>query len=524
MSSKPITTNKQDDRSRPASWQPPRESAPSVMREDEQSFPRTVGMVGAAFVIFGGMALALNLSGRTVRLGVDWSAFCLALGLCGLLFHAAFDRDVQFRRMYMAFAYLLLVVGTFLCLLKYPAGAWGGQFRYGFLCLVLAPIFLLAFLRNETDAFIRNVAELTLGGAGAAMALIGLLGGNIRGEFLLPYGLLLALLGLVYLAAFVGTRGISNDLAYQTSRVMAAMGLLVLLVALLRTFLPGTPGYFLSYGILLLVLGTLYLLTGVGLFSDSPLAVLTRRELGAFFYSPMAYLTLFGFTVAAGLSFWVFLRGLADPRNAPVEPIVRSYIFALFPVIVLIFAVPVLTMRLLSEEQRSGTLEVLLTAPVSEPMVVLSKFFAALIGYLVVWLPFGLFLVAIPLAGGNPFDYRPLFSFGLAMLISGAGFISMGLFFSSLTRNQVASGVLTFAGMLALTTVYWAADYVKQAREAAGSTGGGWDVVFNHMSYLELWFNSLEGKVIPRDLLFFVSLTVMCLFLTVKVLESRKWR
>jgi hypothetical protein len=423
----------------------------------------------------------------------------------------------------MAFAYALLIVGTFLCILPYPTKTWGGQFRYGFLCLLLSPVFMLAFLRNETDQFVRNVAELTLGGAGVVMALVGLVGGNIRGDFLLPYGLVLGLLGLVYLAAFVGTRTISSDLAFQVSRGMAAAGLLVLLVALVRTFLPGPQGYFLSYGVLLIALGVLYLLVGVGLYSDATLVVLTRRELGAFFYSPMAYLTLIGFTVAAGFSFWIFVSGLSDRRNVPVEPVVRNYIFALFPVIVLIFAVPVLTMRLLSEEQRSGTLEVLLTAPVSEPMVVLSKFIAALIGYLVVWAPFGLFLIAIPLTGGNAFDYRPLFSFGLAMLVSGAGFISMGLFFSSLTRNQVASGVLTFAGMLALTTVYWAADYVKQSRDVAGS-GGGWDVVFSHMSYLELWYNSLEGKVIPRDLLFFLSLTVMCLFLTVKVLESRKWR
>jgi ABC-type transport system involved in multi-copper enzyme maturation permease subunit len=521
MSSKAITKDKQDERNRQGGWQPPPESAPSVLREDEPGLPRTLGMAGAALVIFGGMALAFNLSGRLVRVNVTWSAVFLALGLCGLLFHAAFDRDVQFRRMYMAFAYALLIIGTFLCIFPYPTKVWGGQFRYGFLCLLLSLFFMLAYLRNETDRFVRNVAELTVGGAGAVMVLIGLVGGNVRGEFLLPYGLLLSILGVVYLTAFVGVRGTSSDLAYNAGRAIAALGLLVMLIALVRTFLPATPrGYFLSYGLVLLVIGLIYAVVGFCLFSDSSLVVLTRREIGAFFYSPIAYLTVLGFTVAAWVSFSNFIDGLTERGGPlPVEPVVRNYIFALFPVIVLIFAVPVLTMRLLSEEQRSGTLEVLLTAPVDESVVVLSKFFGAFVAYLTAWLPFGLFLLAIPLAGGNAFDYRPLFSFALALVVSGAGFIGMGLFFSSLTKSQVASGVLTFAGMAALTAVYFTAYQAKQ-----NNPGGAWDVVLSHMSYLDLWFRSLEGKVIPRDLLFFPSLAVMCLFLTVKVLESRKWR
>ena len=170
----------------------------------------------------------------------------------------------------------------------------------------------------------------------------------------------------------------------------------------------------------------------------------------------MAYLVLLGFSVALV----ALLQQLLDRRPGhlgrvtPIEPIVQNYLVALFPVISLIFIVPVLTMRLLSEEQRSGTLEVLLTAPVEESVIVLSKFLAALLTYLVVWMPFALYLLTIPLAGGNPFDYRPLISFLAATLATGAAFIGMGLFFSSLTNNQVASGVLSFAGMLLLTLIY----------------------------------------------------------------------
>ena len=79
--------------------------------------------------------------------------------------------------------------------------------------------------------------------------------------------------------------------------------------------------------------------------------------------------------------------------------------------------------------QRSGTMEVLLTAPVDETTVVFSKFLAGLITFLVVWAPFGLYLVTIPVSGGTPFDYRPLLSFFITLVVTGAGFIGMGLGF-----------------------------------------------------------------------------------------------
>jgi hypothetical protein len=495
----------------------PGDLGPSDIRQDEPTLPRTLGMIGAALVIFGGMALGFNLYGKNVRVGTGWAVLLLALGLAGLLFHAAFDRDIQFRRMYLAFGCATLALGAILCVFPRPEA--GALFRFGVPCLILSLLFILAFLRNETDDSMRNIAQMILGIAGGLMAIVGLAGGNIRGEFLLPFGLVLSLLGLIYLAAFVGTRGISNDIAYQTALGLAGAGLLVVLVSLGRSLFGSTgSNYFVSYGSLLLLVGLLYTCFGAGLASDMPLFVLTRRELGSFFFSPMAYLVLVGFAFFTWLSYYTFVRGLleVDPRNPPIEPIVQNYIVALFPVFLVIVTVPLLTMRLLSEEQRSGTLEVLLTAPVDETLIVLSKFLAALLTYLILWIPFGLYLLAIPLAGGNPFDYRPLLSFFAALVATGAAFISMGLFFSSLTKNQIASGVLTFTGMGVLTFLYFAA---HQAPE-----GTAWRPVLTHMSYLHLWVGTLEGKITPRFFLFPLSMTVLFLFLTVKVLESRKWR
>jgi hypothetical protein len=514
MSGKTVT-ERQEEQPRPAGWGGAREVAPSVLREDEPNLARVAGMIGAALVIFGGMALIFNLSGRLqARLGTGWASLMVAVGLCGLLLHAAFDRDVQFRRVYMVFGLGLLGVGGLLCLLALREGQQG-LFRYGVPCLLLCPLFLLAFLRNEDFPAVRNLAEYALGGAGAVMAIVGLFGANLRGDFLLPYGLILALLGLFFVGSFVGARGISDDRAHRVAVALSLVGLIVILVALVRSFLPSAR-YFESYGFLLVLIGMLYVGVGAGLASDSAIAVMTRREIGAFFYSPMAYLVLFGFCIVSYVNYFSFLVRLLEPDFPHFEPIIGEYFWDLLPVLTAVFMVPILTMRLLSEEQRSGTMEVLLTAPVNEPGVVLSKFLAAYFTYLVIWLPFGLYLAAIPLGGGEPFDYRPLLSFFIVIAATGAGFIAMGLFFSSLTRNQVASGVLAFAGMLVLTGFA-----VGQWSTPRGST---WNVVFSHLSYLNAWRLGLRGELVPRDLVFPLSLAVLFLFLTVKVLESRKWR
>jgi ABC-type transport system involved in multi-copper enzyme maturation permease subunit len=318
-------------------------------------------------------------------------------------------------------------------------------------------------------------------------------------------------------------------------RLIGLAGLVVLLVAAARSIYPpvaswlrgggaGGPQDYLvgGGGLLLMVLGFLYVAVSVGLCSDRPFVVMTRRELGAFFYSPIAYFVLIAFVLAAGINFVSFISGIAqfqvESGRGMAEPIVRNYFVSLWPVISVLIAVPVLTMRLLSEEQRAGTLEVMLTAPVEETTLVLSKFTAALLMFLTVCIPFGLMLVALRLVGDKPFDARPLLAFFVGLVITGAGFVAMGLFFSALTRNQVAAAVLTFVGMLALLFVY----IFKFILPPTVSTI--WNPVLTHISFLDVWVTTLEGKILPNLLLFHISLAVVCLFLTVKWLESRKWR
>jgi ABC-2 type transport system permease protein len=509
------------------SWRDQPDTGPSVMRGDEPMVARGIALVGVGAIVLGGMALALQTAGRATPMGLGWATFLLTVGIGALLFHAAFDRDVQYRRLYMGFGYLCLAVGGFLAVVPYDkVGALFGQ---GYLCLFLGLLFLLAFLRNEDDAWMRTLAENVIGGAGAIMVLVGLIGGNVKGDFLLPIGLLLALLGVIYLTAFVGSRGIGDNLAYRAGLGLGALGVLVFLVALGRSLLPPLfyrwhwtqmppPAYFVPYGAVLTVVGVLYVCISLLMCSENRLVVMTRRELGSLFYSPIAYVVLFVYVFFHWYAYFMVILNMLN-RDVPwIEPIVRNFILQWPNVIATVVVVPVLTMRLLSEEKRSGTLEVLLTAPVDEPAVVVSKFLAAWMMYLVMWLPFALFLIYFRIGGGAPFDYHPMFSFTVGLAATGAAFVSMGVFFSSLTRSQIASGLLSVVGMLGLTVVYILGDMLGDLAPSSN-----WVKVLKHMSYIDVWLDTLRGRLLPLQILFFLSLAVVWLFLSVKVLEARKW-
>jgi hypothetical protein len=490
------------------------EIAPSVMLDDDLVMPRAVGTIAGGLALFGGLALAMNLYGWARAIDTGWSLVVLALGMAGLLYHAAFDRDLQFRRLYMSFALLCLGVGLLLVFVPYPKTV-GQQLPWGIPLLLLGLLFYLCFHRNETEQSLRGPIEMVFGVAGGLMGLVGF-GISIFNEaFYLPTGFVLTLISLLFLVAFVATRGTADDVGYYGSLGLGAFGLLIVLLVLARTFLTTNGGvFFIGTGFVMLLVAGLYIAVGVGMALDWSLFVLTRRELASFFLSPIAYLALFGFCMLAWLSFVFFVNGIYG--QAVPEPILRHYIISYFPVFGQLFIVPVLTMRLLSEEQRAGTLEVLLTAPVDEPVVVLSKFLSGWITYLLVWLPFALVLLAIPASGSPMFDYRPMLSFSLALAVTGAMFISMGLFCSSLTSSQIGSGVLSFIGMVLFTLVFWFTD--------ESLVGAALAPIMKHISFMDTWRTAMFGRVVLREYLFPLSATALFLFMTVKVLESRKWR
>jgi ABC-2 type transport system permease protein len=533
MSSNLVTTEQQDrPPDGPNLGAPMPEVAPSTLREDDLSMPRTLGMAGAVLVFASTIALIARMSSEAgtllgIKVNAGWALLLMMLGLCGLLYHAAFDREVMFRRLYLLFAIALVLVGVVLCLIPKPKDL-GDQLRLGAPCLFVALMFFAASLRNEEDEAFRRMMESILGAAGGLLTLTAVImlllvtvaSAGIQRPALFPLGLVLAGFGLVYLVAFVKSRGISDDYAYYAALGLIAAGVTFGLVTLFRWLSAGTSSgnYFSSVGMLLFHFGLVYVVVGVMLASDLTVFVLLRRELGALFLSPIMYLALFGFCAIWFLNTVRFYNVLfPDPGSGiptPNEPIVRDYALAWFPVITVVLAIPVLTMGTFSEEQRSGTIEVLLTAPVNDSQVLLSKFFACWVAYLVMWAPAGLYLLALVLAGAAPFDYRPLLSYLVMLEVWGFAFVAMGVFFSSLTRQMLVAAVLCFAAMLAWTFLGILAFNLSEY----------WKTILSPLSYIHAWDSGLEGKIVPRFLLFPTAITLFFLFLTHKVLESRRWR
>jgi ABC-type transport system involved in multi-copper enzyme maturation permease subunit len=265
-------------------------------------------------------------------------------------------------------------------------------------------------------------------------------------------------------------------------------------------------------GLILMALGLLYGLVSLFLVSDWPVFVIARRELTAYFYSPVGYLILVMAVVLAWLNYTLFW--LSHPPQALVpEPVVNELMANVFTIIPVLIIIPAITMRLLSEERRTGTYEVLVCAPISEPPIVLGKLFASWVFYMLTWGVGAAVLVAFRLDNPLPFDYRPLLSFYLAVAVTGLAFLSMGLLFSALTKNQIIAAVLTFVGMM----VALAFLFLERA------AGPQWKNVWSHLAFLNLWWDSLEGRLHLRDVILQLSVAVFCSYLTIKVLEARRW-
>jgi ABC-2 type transport system permease protein len=252
------------------------------------------------------------------------------------------------------------------------------------------------------------------------------------------------------------------------------------------------------------------------------LPTLTARELGSAFLSPVAYLLVIGTLAVAFLNWWDMLTELASPRFefAGLEnPMLRYIAFNLWFWISSLFLAPILTMRLLSEEKRSGTIEVLMTAPVTESEVVLSKYIAAMVVYALLWLPSIVYLWVLQRYGSAQFDVMPVLGIYIGVLTVGAMFVSIGLFFSSMTRNQLVAAMMCFACILLVFAIFVGSIYAEQ-RPAWSS----WAPVLKFIGVFWHLQDFGLGKMNLEYLLLHVSVAVFMLFLTVKVLESSKWR
>jgi ABC-2 type transport system permease protein len=235
--------------------------------------------------------------------------------------------------------------------------------------------------------------------------------------------------------------------------------------------------------------------------------VLARRELFSYFVSPIAYVAMFLFLIACGFAF--------AQDFSPGQPAVMRHLFE-WMLWFLAFVVPILCMGAISQEWASGTIETLMTAPVSDTQVVLGKFFGAASFVLVLLAPTLLYVVLLKMYASPRLDLGPVFSGYLGMVLVACLFVAVSLFCSSLTRSQVVAAVSAFAILAAITILPWLVGSWTALSEF-------WRTVMNQAVYAR-YAEFSKGVIDLGHVLFFVITTAVFLFLTVKVLESRRWK
>jgi ABC-2 type transport system permease protein len=230
---------------------------------------------------------------------------------------------------------------------------------------------------------------------------------------------------------------------------------------------------------------------------------IARREVGAYFVSPIAYVVTAAFLFVMGI---LFERILFYSREATLRYLFQNLSF------LLTFVAPLLAMRLLAEEKRSGTLELLLTSPVRDWEVVVGKFLAALALFSVM-LALTLLYPLILLAFGNP-DMGPVLSGYLGVLLMGSSMLAIGVFTSSLSQNQIVAGVLGIVILLVLSLL----EPLAQAFSPPISE------ILRNLSLGRHFPDLARGVIDSKDVVYYLSVTVAGLFLATRSLEARRWR
>jgi ABC-2 type transport system permease protein len=248
------------------------------------------------------------------------------------------------------------------------------------------------------------------------------------------------------------------------------------------------------------------------------------KELAGYFVQPVAYVVMTVFLLLGGFFFFALLRyfevtltaysAMQNPQvlaklnlnERVIEPLLHNL------AIVLVILVPAITMRSFAEEKRTGTYELLLTAPISTGEIVAGKFIAAAAFMLIMIALAGLFPLILVLFG-NP-EIGVMFSGYLGLALLAVSFVAIGMFTSSLTQNQIIAAITCFGALLLLFVISWPA-------QAGGSEFSG---VLRYLSLPEHFSQMVTGIIDTRDIVYFLSLIFVALFLTQRSVESARWR
>ncbi len=247
-----------------------------------------------------------------------------------------------------------------------------------------------------------------------------------------------------------------------------------------------------------------------------------KKEIRLYFGSPIAYVVFAIFALVSGWFFYnvfafytlVSMQAAMNPGMARDLSVAEGVVRPLFQNIsvIMLLMMPVLTMRLFAEEKKSGTIELLLTYPIRDAEVLFGKYLAALaifVGMLALTLVY-----PVLVAWTTRPEWGPLATGYLGLLLQGAAFIAVGILVSSLTENQVVAAVATFGTLLLFWVISWAS-------ESAGPVLGR---ILSHLSITEHFDTFAKGVIDTKDVIYYLDLTILSLFLTLRSLESKRWR
>jgi ABC-2 type transport system permease protein len=255
----------------------------------------------------------------------------------------------------------------------------------------------------------------------------------------------------------------------------------------------------------------------------SNILAIAHKELKSYFASPIAYIVIGLFALLYGYFYamilYYFVRqsmqmsqfGMQGPQSMNINqqmlrPLLQNV------TILALFLLPMITMRTYAEEKRSGTIELLLTSPVTDFQIIMGKFLGAMALYGCM-LAVTLIHIGLLFVYGRP-EWKPIVTTYLGLLLFGGCFVSLGLFISSLTKNQIVAGMVTFAVFLLLWIITWIGSF----------SGPTVDKVTQYISILDHLDDFGKGVLDTTHIIYYVSFITFGLFLTAKSVDSERWR
>ncbi len=250
---------------------------------------------------------------------------------------------------------------------------------------------------------------------------------------------------------------------------------------------------------------------------------IANKELRSYFASPIAYVVIGVFALAFGYFYTVlllyFIRqgmqmsqlgGAAGQSLNINEVMIRGLLNNV--TVLILFLMPTITMRTYAEEKKSGTIELLLTSPITDFQIVMGKFLGALALYTIM-LSVTLIHIGILFIYGSP-EWKPIATAYLGLMLLGGSFVSLGLFISSLSKNQIVAGAVTFVVFLLLWISTWVTDFAPQVVGQVAS----------YLSVIDHFDDFAKGVIDTTHLIYYLSFITFGLFLTTKSIDSERWR